>query len=184
MHIFKNTNFDFLRWRWHAIALSWVIIIAGIVDDRRPRASRRASSSPAARSSSSSSISRSPSQQVRTALDRNYPGGGQNTVVQAYGDPPQHQVMIRVPQVGAEPGASLQHDGSAGRGRARRRPDLGNVHTASAAEIVGADGRAGADEQGLLGDGAVARSASCCISRSASSSASASAPSSRRFTTC
>ena len=24
MHIFKNTNYDFLRWRWHAIALSWV----------------------------------------------------------------------------------------------------------------------------------------------------------------
>src|SRR5205823_6190078 len=31
MHIFKNTNYDFLRWRWHAIALSWVVIIAGIV---------------------------------------------------------------------------------------------------------------------------------------------------------
>ena len=31
MQIFKHTNFDFLRWRWHAIALSWVIIIAGIV---------------------------------------------------------------------------------------------------------------------------------------------------------
>ena len=29
MHIFKDTNFDFLRWRWHAIALSWIIIIAG-----------------------------------------------------------------------------------------------------------------------------------------------------------
>ncbi len=31
MHIFKNPNYDFLRWRWHAIALSWVVIIAGIV---------------------------------------------------------------------------------------------------------------------------------------------------------
>jgi preprotein translocase subunit SecF len=30
MHIFKNTNFDFLRWRWHAIGLSWVIIFAGV----------------------------------------------------------------------------------------------------------------------------------------------------------
>ena len=29
MHIFKNTNFDFLSWRWHAIILSWVVIIAG-----------------------------------------------------------------------------------------------------------------------------------------------------------
>ena len=31
MYIFKNTSFDFLRWRWHAIAVSWIIIIAGIV---------------------------------------------------------------------------------------------------------------------------------------------------------
>ena len=31
MHIFKHANFDFLRYRWHAIALSWVIIIAGAV---------------------------------------------------------------------------------------------------------------------------------------------------------
>ena len=31
MHIFHNTNFNFLRWRWHAIALSWIIIIAGVV---------------------------------------------------------------------------------------------------------------------------------------------------------
>jgi preprotein translocase subunit SecF len=31
MHIFKDTHFDFLRWRWHAIILSWVVIIAGLV---------------------------------------------------------------------------------------------------------------------------------------------------------
>ena len=30
MHIFKNPNFDFVRWKWHAIALSWVIILAGV----------------------------------------------------------------------------------------------------------------------------------------------------------
>ena len=31
MHIFKNTSFDFLRWRVHALVLSWVIILAGVV---------------------------------------------------------------------------------------------------------------------------------------------------------
>ena len=31
MHIFNKPNYDFLRWRWHALALSWLIIIAGIV---------------------------------------------------------------------------------------------------------------------------------------------------------
>jgi len=31
MHIFKNPNFDFIRWKWHAIALSWVIILIGAI---------------------------------------------------------------------------------------------------------------------------------------------------------
>jgi preprotein translocase subunit SecF len=30
MHIFKNSNFDFLRWRWYAIALSAIVITAGV----------------------------------------------------------------------------------------------------------------------------------------------------------
>ena len=31
MHIFKNADYNFLRWRWHAVALSWAVIIAGLV---------------------------------------------------------------------------------------------------------------------------------------------------------
>ena len=31
MQIFNNPNFDFVRWRWHAIALSLVVILAGVV---------------------------------------------------------------------------------------------------------------------------------------------------------
>jgi preprotein translocase subunit SecF len=31
MHIFKNPQFNFLRWRWPAFALSLVIVVAGIV---------------------------------------------------------------------------------------------------------------------------------------------------------
>jgi preprotein translocase subunit SecF len=30
MQIFTNPNFDFIRWRWHAITLSLVVIVAGI----------------------------------------------------------------------------------------------------------------------------------------------------------
>ena len=30
MHIFQNPNFDFLRWRWHAIVLSLLVIGAGL----------------------------------------------------------------------------------------------------------------------------------------------------------
>ena len=30
MHIFKHTNYDFLRWRVPALVLSWVIILGGL----------------------------------------------------------------------------------------------------------------------------------------------------------
>ena len=30
MHILNKTNIDFMRWRWHAVVLSWVIILAGV----------------------------------------------------------------------------------------------------------------------------------------------------------
>ena len=106
MHIFKGTTFDFLRWRIHALVLSWAIIIAGgvmfmtrgiplgiefaggtavIVEFQQPVSV----------------------QQVRAALDKSFPGGGENVIVQTYGDPALRQVMIRVPHVGAEQGTSL-----------------------------------------------------------------------------
>ena len=44
---------------------------------------------------------------VRAALERDLPGEGQNAVIQRYGDDAQHQLMIRVPSVGAEAGAGL-----------------------------------------------------------------------------
>jgi preprotein translocase subunit SecF len=46
-------------------------------------------------------------EQVRDVLVANYPGGGQNAIVQPYGDPSQRMVMIRVPIVGAESGEKL-----------------------------------------------------------------------------
>ena len=30
MQIFKNANYDFIRWRWHALVLSSVVIIGGL----------------------------------------------------------------------------------------------------------------------------------------------------------
>jgi preprotein translocase subunit SecF len=106
MQILKHTHFDFLRWRWHAIAASWIIIIVGlvtIVTKGIPRGVEFAGGTVVIEQFDQPiSV-----QQVREALDRNYPAGGQNTVVQAYDDPSKRMVMIRVPQVGAESGASL-----------------------------------------------------------------------------
>ena len=30
MRILTNVNVDWLRWRWHALALSWLIILSGL----------------------------------------------------------------------------------------------------------------------------------------------------------
>ena len=106
MHIFKNTHFDFLRWRWHAIAVSWVIIIAGVISLATkgiPKGVEFAGGTVVI-----VEFERPKSvQEVRTALDKSFPGGGQNVIVQAYGDPSLKRVMVRVPQVGAEAGSSL-----------------------------------------------------------------------------
>jgi preprotein translocase subunit SecF len=45
--------------------------------------------------------------QIRAALDRAMPGVGQNAIINRYGDASQRQMMIRVPNVGAESGGSL-----------------------------------------------------------------------------
>ena len=104
MHLFKKTHFDFLRWRWYAIGLSWVIIIAGvavIAVKGLPLGIEFAGGTTVI-----AKFDREPSiEQVRAALDRTF--GGQNVIVQTYGDPSQRQVMTRVPEVGAESGAGL-----------------------------------------------------------------------------
>ncbi len=106
MQLFHNTNYNFLRWRWHAVALSWVVILAGlgvIFTKGIPRGIEFAGGTAVI-----AQFDQTPSvDSVRTALNQNYPGGGQNAVVQTYGDPSLRQVMVRVPQVGAEQGASL-----------------------------------------------------------------------------
>src|SRR6185295_1818868 len=106
MHIFQHTNFNFLRYRWHAIVLSWVLIIAGMITLATkgiPLGIEFAGGTAViVQFDQPASV-----QQVREALDKSFPGGGQNVIVQTYGDPAQRQVMIRVPHVGAESGASL-----------------------------------------------------------------------------
>jgi preprotein translocase subunit SecF len=104
MHIFHNTNFNFLRWRWPAIAISWVIILAGvavILTKGIPQGVEFAGGTVViTQFDQAVSV-----QQVRSALDRTFPGG--DVVVQQYGDPAAHQVMVRVPHPPAESGDAL-----------------------------------------------------------------------------
>jgi preprotein translocase subunit SecF len=105
MHIFKNPNFDFVKWRWHAIALSWVIIIAGLLVIWKY-------GMPKGVEFSGGTIvivqfDRNPNvEQVRSALANGIPDGG-NAIVQQYGPPTSRQVMVRVHSAGAEAGGSL-----------------------------------------------------------------------------
>jgi preprotein translocase subunit SecF len=107
MQIFKTPNVDWLRWRWHAIALSWVIILGGF-------AIMMTKGLPLGVEFSGGTIvilqfDQQPpdSATIRGALERDLPGEGQNAVIQRYGDDAQRQLMIRVPSVGAEAGAGL-----------------------------------------------------------------------------
>ena len=134
MHIFKHANYNFLRWRWHAIALSWAVILAGFVTiwtKGIPKGVEFAGGTVVInRFDQAVSV-----QQVRQALDRNLAGVGQNAIVQAYGDPSQHQVMIRVPTIGAESGASLSTIAQQVND-ALKKGNVGNFTTVST-EIVG-----------------------------------------------
>jgi preprotein translocase subunit SecF len=106
MHIFKDTHFDFLRWRWHAIALSWIVIIAGAVvfmTKGIPLGIEFAGGTAViVKFDQPVTV-----QQVRGAVDKTFPGGGENVIVQTFGDPSLNQIMVRVPHVGAEQGTSL-----------------------------------------------------------------------------
>jgi preprotein translocase subunit SecF len=93
MRIFVNTHYDFLKWRWHAIVASWVIILAGVglmVKRGGP---------PLGIDFSGGTIvvlqfdKPTPEDVVRKALDA-VPG---DKVVQEYGDPAQHRVLVRMP---------------------------------------------------------------------------------------
>ena len=134
MQIFKNPDFNFVRWRWHAIALSWVVILAGVI-------TVAVRGLPLGLEFSGGTavvvqFDQFPSeQQVRSALDRTVAGGGQNAVVQRYGSADQRQMMIRVPHVGAESGTSLSQTAEAVE-RGLREANLGNFSVVGT-EVVG-----------------------------------------------
>lgn len=147
MHILNKTNIDFMRWRWHAVALSWVVILAGLgvtFTKGIPRGIEFAGGT-----SVIMQFDQAPSDDaVRTALNQHFPGGGQNAVVQTYGDASQRQKMVRVPQVGEESGASLSQTADAVTA-ALKAGNLGNFSVVGT-EIVGPAVGKELSQKGLL----------------------------------
>jgi len=104
MQIFHNPNYNFIRWRWHAIGLSAAIIIAGaaMIATRGVPLGIDFSGGTLVRVQFDQQVSED---QVRKALDA-VPG---DKVVQQFGPVADRQIMIRLPQTGtAEQGISLE----------------------------------------------------------------------------
>ncbi len=134
MRLFATPNFDFVRWRWHAIVVSWIVILAGLGVVARwgmPRGVEFSGGSIVILKFDQPTDV----QQVREALGRTMPGVGQNALVQSYGDPSSRQIMVRVPTVGAESGGSLSQTADA-LVTALKGAGLGSF-TESGREVVG-----------------------------------------------
>jgi len=104
MDIFHNTNYDFIRWRWHAIILSLIVILAGaglMVTRGLPLGiDFSGGTSLVVRFSQDVTLDK-----VRDAIA---PLGGE-AVVQQFGDPSEHRVLVRLPQQeGVEEGTALE----------------------------------------------------------------------------
>lgn len=103
MRILSNVNIDWLRWRWHALAVSWLIILSGVaflvirgvplgIDFSGGTLIVVRFEQPVAE------------QAVRDAL-ADIPG---DKAVQTYGDPADREMLIRMPATGeAEQGSSV-----------------------------------------------------------------------------
>ncbi len=109
MAIFKNPNYDFIKWRWHAIAFSALIIIGGL-------GFAFSQGLPLGIDFSGGTIVVAKFEQpvtvdqVRTAL-ASMPG---ESVIQSYGDEANHEILIRLPQLaGAEEGTALEQGANA-----------------------------------------------------------------------
>ena len=134
MHIFKNTHYDFLRWRWHAIGLSWVVILAGFVLFLTPSWGLQLGIEFAGGTAVIERFDQATTtEQVRGALSQAMPGG--DVVIQPYGSAALNQYLIRVPTVGAESGNSLSSE-AARVEAALKAGGLGNF-TRQGAQIVG-----------------------------------------------
>ena len=103
MALFDNANYDFIKWRWHAIGLSAIIIVAGLVYGIQKGI-------PLGIDFSGGTIlvvkfdQPVSDDQVRQALVASIAG---DQVIQTYGDASANQKLIRLPQLVQEETAAL-----------------------------------------------------------------------------
>jgi preprotein translocase subunit SecF len=102
MQIFTNPNYDFVRWRWHALILSALVILAGafLIGTRglQKGVDFEGGTIVILKFDEAPDLNR-----ITSAL-------GGDAVVQQYGQPENRDVMIRVRRVGAETGGELSRE--------------------------------------------------------------------------
>jgi preprotein translocase subunit SecF len=133
MQIFTNPNYDFVRWRWHAIALSALVVAAGL----GLIATRGLAKGVDFEGGTIVILKFSPAkgtQEVRAALSASMPGGG-DAVVQDYGPRESGTVMVRVRRTGQEAGGDLSREAEAVVA-ALKKSNIG-AFTVEGTEIVG-----------------------------------------------
>src|SRR5262245_1768066 len=105
MNIFTNPNFDFVKWRWHAIGLSAIVILAGAFNiwtqGLRKGVEFEGGTIVVVKFDQPKQI-----EDVRGALAQSLPNGGE-AVVQHYGPPENRELMIRLRTTGAEQAGNL-----------------------------------------------------------------------------
>ncbi len=102
MQIFNKSNFDFVRWRWHALALSTLVVLAGVVmiatRGLQKGVDFEGGTIVIVKFNETPDLNR-----ITSAL-------GGDAVVQQYGDADNRDVMIRVRRAGAETGGNLSSE--------------------------------------------------------------------------
>jgi preprotein translocase subunit SecF len=102
MQIFKSPNFDFVRWRWHALALSLVVVLAGGAYIAMRGLQMGVDFE------GGTIVILSFNEDPDLGAITNAFGG--DAIVQQYGPPENNDVMIRVARVGEESGIDLSRE--------------------------------------------------------------------------
>ena len=109
MQIFSNTHYDFIKWRWHAIALSAAVILAGAV-----MVVQRGLPLGIDFSGGTIVVFKFQNAVGEEAVRKAIAGVPGEKAVQQFGRPDEHSILVRLPQpAGVEEGFSLEKDAKA-----------------------------------------------------------------------
>jgi preprotein translocase subunit SecF len=133
MKIFTNPNYDFVKWRWYAIAASLTLILAGLAvimtRGLQKGVDFEGGTIVIVKFDAPKRID-----EVRSVISSSLPGGG-DAVIQDYGGAGSGSVMIRVRRTGHEAGGDLSKEADAVLA-ALKKSNLGGF-TVIGSEIVG-----------------------------------------------